>query len=204
MMMRCSSTGKCFLPALPLSQSGSNEKHSGVLRDTQSQSEPDGNEILSYELDQYGRDSPTWRPGTYNVHLDNDVTRYISYGAGVSAPSENLGFYISGTHAANWGPVYDDATANLTSNKMMTMDMSTMRSYKWSNKTLPDYVKGRANAEAVWLPVAGSGIVVLIGGVTDSAAVVRTLDDDQEKRSESTSPSFMDTVAVYDIAGDRW
>lgn len=178
--------------------------YGGVLRATQSQTPPDDDEILSYELRQYGQDSPTWQPAPYQVDLDNDVTRYITNGAGVSVPSENVGFYISGTHSEDWGPVLDNGRSNITSDKMITVDMSTMRQSKWTNRTLPDYVKGRANAEAVWLPVADAGIVVLIGGVSDSATISRDLSDSQKEDSERTSPGFMDTVAVYDISGDKW
>lgn len=87
-------------------------------------------------------------------------------GAGVSAPSENLGFYFSGMHAKDWGVFWDDnESANITANTLITVDMSVMGQEKWTNDTLPDDVPGRASAELVWIPVSESGVLIAIGGV---------------------------------------
>ena len=40
--------------------------------------------------------------------LPDGLTRYITDGGAVSAPSENLGFYFSGVHGQNWGVITDD------------------------------------------------------------------------------------------------
>jgi len=84
--------------------------------------------------------------------LTDGVTRYITDGGAVSAPSENLGFYFSGVHGQNWGAIEDgDHSANITANTLITVNMSTMRNETWSNKTLPDNIPGRINAELVWI-----------------------------------------------------
>ncbi|KAL5356467.1 hypothetical protein BJX96DRAFT_162494 [Aspergillus floccosus] len=180
--------------------------YGGMLTGASTEAQPYADQTFSYELFQYGAERANWAPGPWDVRLDNGVMNFITNGAGVSAPSENLGVYFSGVHEANWGsPEYSDPALNATSNTMVTVDMSSMRDYKWTNKTLPDYIRGRTNAEAVWLPVGSSGIVVIIGGVTDSVSVIRpVLSSDQEKESNAVSPSFMESVAIYDIAGDKW
>ncbi|KAF9894123.1 hypothetical protein FE257_009096 [Aspergillus nanangensis] len=177
--------------------------YGGALDETDSSSEPHDDETMRYERYQYGPQRDSWSPAVYDGELDNDVTRYITSGAGVSAPSENLGFYFSGLHAENWGPVYD-GFVNETSDRLITVDMSSMGDGTWSNRTLPGEIQNRINAEAVWIPVSTSGALVIIGGVTDLATAGDRLNDDQKKRSSATSPSFMQTVPVYDIAADKW
>lgn len=136
----------------------------------------------------------------------NNVSRYVAYGAGVSSPSENLGFYISGLRAPNWGPIWDNATATKLSKSMIKVDISTGQdSPVWSNLTLPPHVPPRVGAQAVWLPVSESGAIVLIGGVTVLESVYPAgLSEEDKTRSKSVSPGFMQTVSVYDIASDTW
>ncbi|KAL4906334.1 hypothetical protein BDW74DRAFT_177348 [Aspergillus multicolor] len=75
----------------------------------------------------------------------------------------------------------------------------------WSNITLPEYVPARIGAEAVWIPAAESGIVVLIGGVVHLESLQSAgLTEDQQAESQRLGQAFMTTVAVYDIAGDTW
>lgn len=135
------------------------------------------------------------------------MTRYVTNGAGVSAPSENLGFYFSGMRGKDWGPIYvDDESANVTSDRMIKVDMSTMRENKWSNLSLPAYVPARANAELVWIPVAEAGVLVAIGGVINPATIFASegLTSAQQNASRRVSPGFMETVSVYDVSGDKW
>lgn len=91
-------------------------------------------------------------------------------GAGVSAPSENLGFYFSGMRAPDWGPVntYDNPT--VIANTLITVDMSLMKP-QWSNDTLPSNISGRVNGELVWLPVSNSGVLLAIGGVYNATVL---------------------------------
>jgi hypothetical protein len=48
---------------------------------------------------------------------------------------------------------------------MITVDMTNMGHFNFTNSTLPELVLGRANAEIVWVPVSPKGILVAIGGV---------------------------------------
>ncbi|KAF4167415.1 hypothetical protein CNMCM6936_005031 [Aspergillus lentulus] len=181
--------------------------YGGLLRLTDSQDPPAGNTVLGYERYQYGPDRGSWQPGFIIDDLDSGVTRYMTNGAGVSAPSENLGFYFSGMRGKDWGPIYaDDESANITSDRMIKVDMSGMRDNKWSNLSLPAYVPARANAELVWIPVAEAGVLVAIGGVINPATIFSSdgLTSAQQNASKRASPGFMETVSVYDVSGDRW
>lgn len=117
-----------------------------------------------------------------------------------------MGWYISGMRAPGWGPMWDNETATNVSQRMITVDMSDMEKPVFENVSLhSDDVPGRANAEAVWLPVAESGVIVLIGGVTEPDTIFAAgLSDEQMEKSERESPALMKTVSVYDVAGDRW
>lgn len=175
---------------------------SGFYPPTDSMDDAPANAALAYEPSQ------DWDPGSgeFTVTDPSNVTRYVTHGAGVSSPSENLGFYVSGLRAPDWGPIWEDGNATSLSENMIKIDMSTGQdSPVWSNLTLPPHVPPRAGAEAVWLPVSESGAIVLIGGVTvlESLYAGRLTEDD-EARSKSESPGFMQTVSVYDIASDTW
>ncbi|KAL2787655.1 hypothetical protein BJX66DRAFT_340967 [Aspergillus keveii] len=179
--------------------------YGGLLTPTASQANPSPNQILAYELYQYGPHLTMWEPQFINEDLDNDVTRYITAGAGVSSPSENLGFYISGLRAPDWAPIYDNGSATNLSSHMIQVDMAEMRDPVFTNVSLPEFVPPRANGEAVWVPVGDKGIVVLIGGVRHLEAIYSDgLTDEQEEESGRVSPGYMSTVAVYDVAGERW
>ncbi|RDW61710.1 uncharacterized protein DSM5745_10382 [Aspergillus mulundensis] len=177
----------------------------GLLENTDATDSPPANTVLAYERYQYGAQRSEWEPRFVSSNLDDGVTRYITAGAGVSAPSENMGFYVSGMRAPGWGPIWDNETATNVSQRMITIDMSDMENGVFANVSLPNEVPGRANGEAVWLPVAASGVVVLIGGVTEPENIYSAgLTDQQVAESERESPAFMRTVSVYDVAGDRW
>ncbi|KAL4805195.1 hypothetical protein BDV18DRAFT_142136 [Aspergillus unguis] len=179
--------------------------YGGLLSPTDSEDLPAADQILAYEAYQYGPYLSTWEPQFLQTDLDDGVTRYITDGAGVSSPSENLGFYISGMHAPGWGPIFDNGTATNLSQRMITVDMSEMRHPVFSNDSIPRDVPARANAEAVWVPVADQGIVVLIGGVTQPESIYSAgLSDSQVLQSERVSPGFMETVWVYDVASGNW
>ncbi|KAL2842652.1 hypothetical protein BJX68DRAFT_270586 [Aspergillus pseudodeflectus] len=179
--------------------------YGGLLSPTASQSEPSPDQILAYELYQYGPHLTMWEPQFINEDLDNDITRYITAGAGVSSPSENLGFYISGLRAPDWGPIYENGSATNLSQHMIQVDMSEMRNPVFTNVSLPEFVPPRANGEAVWVPVGDKGVVVLIGGVRHLEALYAGgLSDEDEAESARVSPGYMSTVAVYDVAGERW
>ncbi|KEF63240.1 uncharacterized protein A1O9_01217 [Exophiala aquamarina CBS 119918] len=180
--------------------------YGGLPRLTDSVAPQSESSVLGYEAFQYGTDRPSWSPGFYQGNLPDSVTRYISNGAGTSAPSENLGFYFSGMRAPEWDPIfYEDSSANVTAKTLITVDMSTMRSEKWTNTTLPDNIPPRANAELAWVPVSEKGVLVAIGGVTAPEEIWATgLNDSQTSQSREQSPNFMTSLPVYDVASGDW
>ncbi|KAJ5110263.1 hypothetical protein N7532_002908 [Penicillium argentinense] len=181
--------------------------YGGMLRATNVTDPPADDTVLGYEAYQYGSDASFWAPGWHAEDLPSGMTRYITNGAGASAPSENLGFYFSGMRAPDWGSFdYIGLQSNTTANTLISVDMSEMGDSKWANDTLPDYILGRSKAELVWVPVAESGILVAIGGVVDPVEFFRRtkLDDSQIANSKNISPTFMETVSVYDVKSQAW
>ncbi|KAL9111128.1 MAG: hypothetical protein Q9227_004391 [Pyrenula ochraceoflavens] len=181
--------------------------YGGLSRLTDSESDQDAQSVLGYEAYQYGPYRQSWTPGFYAGELSSGVNRYITNGAGVSIPSENLGFYFSGMRAPNHGPIHGgDQSATVAANSLISVDMSTMRKEKWTNTTLPSSVKPRANAELAWVPISSSGILVAIGGVVNPEEIfVGTgLNKTQLQQSQSTSPGFMTQIPVFDIVGGTW
>lgn len=183
----------------------------GITRKFDDDPPPAEDYTIGYERYEYDGHREKWRSGFRGDKLDNDVTMYVSNGASVSAPSENLGFYFSGIQRKDRGPIYlhgihDNMTELTESDTFVTVDMSKMRVNKWANHTLPEYVVGRANAEAVWVPVSGKGIVVILGGVINPAALNGWTTPSKEDRNESdkVSPGFMESVSVYDVAENKW
>ncbi|TAQ85813.1 hypothetical protein B7494_g5867 [Chlorociboria aeruginascens] len=153
----------------------------------------------------------SFTPGFQIGTLPDGVTRYVTDGAAVSVPSENLGFYFSGLRANSSGPIYfpsDNETVNADqlSDTLIKVDMGVEYQEKWSNITLPPTVPGRANAEVVWVPVSEQGILVAIGGVVKPAYDNANQTDNVADTLESTtiSPTFMSTVSVYDINQGTW
>ena len=130
----------------------------------------------------------------------------MTNGAGVTAASENLGFYFSGMRAADWGPIDSNTNfADTPANTLIEIDMSTMRSEKWTNNTVPSTVPPRANAELVWIPVSTQGVLVAIGGVYPPEEIwPYGLNNSQTSQSEAQSPSFMTSLPIYDIASQTW
>lgn len=177
------------------------------LPDLTDSSSPQGAQtVLGYEADQYGPYRSSWSPGFYQGTLPSGVTRYITNGAGVSAPSENLGFYFSGMRSPDWGPIYyEDSSANVTANTLIEIDMSVMRSENWTNITLPDNIPLRANAELAWIPVSGNGVLVAIGGAAQPEEIWASgLNTSQTSQDQSQDPGFMTSLPVYDIASQTW
>lgn len=179
---------------------------SGLALSTNSSTPQDSNQVLGYEAYQYGPYRESWTPGFYEGALPSGVTRYITNGAGVTAASENLGFYFSGMRASDWGPIfYNTNFADTPANTLIEIDMSTMRSEQWTNSSLPSNIIPRANAELVWLPVSAQGVLLAIGGVTAPEEIwPYGLNSSQEAESRSASPSFMTSIPIYDIASKRW
>jgi hypothetical protein len=145
--------------------------YGGLFRRTAAFAEPYPDAVLGYQAYQYGVDKPSWRPGFVDARLPTGLTRYLAHGGGASSPSEQKAWYFSGLRSPTAGPIYEvssNASVNAVnvSSTLITLDMATQQRESWSNETLPDFIKGRANPEVVWVPVGSQGILVVIGGVT--------------------------------------
>lgn len=110
------------------------------------------------------------QPGFYDESLPTGMTRYVTYGGGVSIPDLNLGYYFGGLRAADFGPIYYEPSngtlnADVLSNTLITVNMAGQQEEKWQNLTVPSTIPGRASPELVWVPVAESGALIAIGGV---------------------------------------
>ncbi|ORY64886.1 uncharacterized protein BCR38DRAFT_186468 [Pseudomassariella vexata] len=183
--------------------------YGGLLRETDVYSSPDADEVLGYQLFQYGAPKESWFPGFVNERLDDGVTRYITYGGAASSPSENKGWYFGGMRSASGGPIYypgsnESLNPLNVSNTLITLDMATQTEESWSNSTLPASIKGRANPDLVWVPVGEQGILVAIGGVIYPDFNNPIMLSQNEAQSRLESPEFMSTIDIYDIAGNKW
>ncbi|TDZ35534.1 Kelch repeat-containing protein [Colletotrichum spinosum] len=171
---------------------------------------PAGNKVVLWRFYDSGPEKPLFRNGSDQRTLDNEITRYIAHGGAANAPSENKAWYFGGMRSSSWGEIYrSDAntsrTANTTSNTLITLDMSEQLFEKFSNATLPDTVKSRANPSVVWVPVGSQGVLVVLGGVTyPEFAHYAIRKSDDRALSEQESAAFMEDIDVYDVAGDKW
>ncbi|KAJ5444901.1 Galactose oxidase/kelch beta-propeller [Penicillium cf. griseofulvum] len=181
--------------------------YGGMLPNTGRSDPPSANQVLSYAAHQYGTYRSSWALGWNQEYLSANVTRYITNGAAASAPSENLGFYFSGMRAPDWGDfTLNQLQSNQTADTLITLDMSVMRDAKWKNATLPSYVPARSNAELVWVPVSESGVLVAIGGVIEPIQLFRNAKANASRTAQSKriSPTFMETVSVFDVESKTW
>ncbi|KAF7506675.1 hypothetical protein GJ744_011504 [Endocarpon pusillum] len=179
--------------------------YGGLTRLTDAYTPPDAQAVLGYEAYRYGPERIIWSRGFIQENLPDSVTRYVSNGASASAPSENLGFYFSGLRGARWGPTTESTRDWYLSDKLIEVDMSTMRGEQWSNNTLPDYIPPRAGAELVWIPVGGRGALVAIGGMTAVEYLLSSpLNSSQSSIAEEQAPGFMTSLPVYDIVSQTW
>lgn len=191
---------------------------------TDSADPPPAEVILGYEAYDDSSSIEGWKPGFEQKSTNDSVTRYVTNGAGVSVPSENLGFYFSGMR----GPPGEmreggNGSTYTTATSLITVNMTAMRNESWQNSSLPGNISGRANAEIVWLPVSESGILVVIGGVINPEILApnRNLTYDDMTASVSisesiflylsnwrlqtqTSPTFMRELPIYDVASQNW
>lgn len=145
--------------------------YGGMLAATDSVSSvPSSITLLGYQ--QYSNNPTTKRPqpGYYLDDLPSGITRYVTYGGGVSVPALNKGFYFGGLRAANFGPInypfFNESTnADVLSDSLIVVDMTAQEAEKWQNLTIPSKIPLRASPELVWIPVANSGVLIAIGGV---------------------------------------
>jgi hypothetical protein len=145
--------------------------YGGLLAITDTYKPPAGDAIAAYEVYASGP-SEKFQPGYILDQLPEGTTRYVTDGAAVSVPSENLGFYFGGLRAASSGPIYylpspvnETLNGDQLSLTLIELDMAIEQQQTWKNHTLPSEIPGRASAEIVWVPVSKKGILVAIGGV---------------------------------------
>ncbi|RYO83427.1 hypothetical protein DL766_002617 [Monosporascus sp. MC13-8B] len=183
--------------------------YGGLLRRTDAFSPPDANEVLAYQVSQYGIQKDGFKPGFVKKELPEGMTRYVTYGGAVSAPSEDKAWYFGGMRADEWGPIFypsSNTSLNPTniSNTLITLDMSTQLQEEWTNDTLPQEIRGRADPEVVWVPVGEQGILVVLGGVSYPDFATPSGSSENPGQSERESDAFMATIDIYDIANERW
>jgi hypothetical protein len=145
--------------------------YGGLLRRGGAYNPPDGDEVLGYRASQYGTPKGSFFSGFFDDTLAENVTRYVTYGGAASAPSENMAWYFGGLRAPSAGPIFQPTANNSinplnTSDTLITLNMNVQFEESWTNETLPDEIKSRANPELVWVPVGEQGILVVIGGVS--------------------------------------
>ncbi|KAI0871529.1 hypothetical protein GGS24DRAFT_492145 [Hypoxylon argillaceum] len=183
--------------------------YGGLLRDTDQYVTPDADDVLSYQVSDYGLVKSGFHPGYVNDQLPGNTTRYVAYGGTANAPSENKAWYFGGYRSPSWGPIYQpvgNASLNPTnvSNTLVTLDLSKQDSETWTNVTLPDLIPSRADPSVVWVPVGEHGILVVLGGVINPYYNNPSQVSLNEAQSLKESPGFMTNIDVYDVASNTW
>ena len=77
--------------------------------------------------------------------------------------------------------------ADVVSTTLISVDMSTQRSEKWANQTLPTSVPGRANPEIAWVPVSKQGVLIAMGGSVDPVFAYDTLSLNDSQKAHDVS-----------------
>lgn len=138
--------------------------------------------------------------------LPSDVTRYVTYGAGVSVPSENLGFYFGGLKSKSGGPIYYPATNSSVnfdhlSTTLIGVNMTLIPPGQstWNKKSLPSSIPGRASGELAWVPVSTQGILVGIGGVTNLVYSSLTQSQNDTVAANTVCSPFFPTLINTDM-----
>ncbi|OHW94748.1 kelch repeat protein [Colletotrichum incanum] len=185
--------------------------YGGVLaKRTDAYDPPPGDKVMTWRLHAYGPEKPSFQNGSSDmVTLEAGVTRYVAHGGAASAPSENKAWYVGGMRSPLWGEMYMGNTnrslnAVNASNTLITLDMSEQGFETFSNQSLPSTIQARANPEVVWVPVGAEGILVVLGGVTYPEYVNSSHKSDDAFNSQQQSPTFMETIDIYDVAGNKW
>ncbi|KAK1988458.1 hypothetical protein LZ30DRAFT_22170 [Colletotrichum cereale] len=185
--------------------------YGGVLpKRTDAYGSPPADKVMAWRMYTYGPEKPSFQNDSSDmVTLEGDVTRYVAHGGAASAPSENKAWYVGGMRSPLWDEMYMGSinrslNAVNASNTLITLDMSDQLFEKFSNQSLPAQIKARANPEVVWVPVGAEGILVVLGGVTYPEYVNSSHKSDDASKSQQESPSFMETIDIYDVAGDKW
>jgi len=172
--------------------------YGGLLAITDAFSAQAADAVAGYEAYSFGPPKQ-FEPGYVVKQLPTGMTRYVTDGAAVSVPSENLGYYFGGLRSDSFGPIYQDPgirnasfNADTLSQTMIELDMTGLQgSEVWSNLTLPTEAPGRASAEIVWVPVSEKGVLVAIGGVVDPAYANVNGTNNQSTNAQSVSKTTL-------------
>ncbi|KAK8091145.1 hypothetical protein PG994_000650 [Apiospora phragmitis] len=170
--------------------------YGGLTTKSGANSDPPANEVIVNRLSPYGSDKPGFKPGFDRQTLTDGMTRYVTFGGAANSPSENKAWYFGGMRSPSAGPIYVPRLNDSVN--------PVNYSETWSNRTLPDTIKGRASPELVWVPVGAQGILVALGGVTYPDYTNGKMSSQNEAQSKAESPSFMSDIEIYDIANDKW
>ncbi|OBT73013.1 hypothetical protein VF21_07758 [Pseudogymnoascus sp. 05NY08] len=201
-----------YLDGALLANDGEFLAYGGLLRATVGITPPDAGATFGYQRYWYGGKDKKFEPTfLLNAEITAGITRYVGFGAGVSVPSENKGYYFGGMQSKSHGPVdYPDGNATTDpttySRDLISVDMTNQMLEVWKNETIKSIVPGRASPEMVWVPVGKNGVLVVIGGVVDPiyANYSSTLTAEKMANSQLKSPAFITTVSVYDIESQNW
>lgn len=143
----------------------------------------------------------------------NGTNRYITNGAGVSAPSESLSFYFSGLRSndnseMNFNTVNRSSSTfpSILANSMLLVDTHNFGASVWTELPLPPFVPPRADAVLSWVPVGAHGIVIVIGGVPFPASLDSNCDvsDYPQAANNSNAAQFMTSLSIFDVASQTW
>ncbi|KAJ2898299.1 hypothetical protein MKZ38_004024 [Zalerion maritima] len=183
--------------------------YGGLLTKTDAFEPPDEDYVLGYLQSSYGVEKPNFKSGFLSDKLPEEMTRYITYGGAVNAPSENKAWYFGGMVGDHGQEIFvptgnEDTSPTNHSDTLMLLDMGTQYSETWHNMSLPDDIKGRANPEVVWVPVGEQGILVVLGGVLYPEFAQATHKSANEAASQDSGDDFMSVIDIYDIANDKW
>ena len=168
--------------------------YGGLVKNTAAYKPQPSDTVAAYQESQYGPVRSQFQSGYALQNLPTDMTRYVTNGAAVSVPSENLGFYFSGLRSASKGPIFyqpgsrnESVRASTESDTLIGVNMAVQGQETWSNDTLPTTVPARANAELVWVPVSTRGILIAIGGVIKPSFALASNKNNAADTDESVS-----------------
>lgn len=147
--------------------------YGGLTEQSDTYPDPGARDVSRYQGYPDDGEDPGFSAGFSEDELPDGVTRYVAYGAGVSAPSENKAWYFSGLRAPDKGAIHrrsfneETIPTNVSDTLIsVTFGEDAQSAARWENKTLPGSVRGRASASGVFVPVGEQGILVFVGGAT--------------------------------------
>ncbi|KAI5302361.1 hypothetical protein KEM56_000753, partial [Ascosphaera pollenicola] len=175
--------------------------YSGLVNTMDNSKLPDAQSIIVCQEYQRGETQLSNLRQPTEVTLQHGINRYVFGGASASAPSESLGFYFSGRHLPDWKDASDDKHPNITSQKLIIADLAQKNdASNWKNETIPDNIPGRPGAELVWVPVSDQGMLVVIGGSSDTVE----LSNFEPIIDPKAASEYMRTISLYDVKSHKW